>query len=92
MLHHLSIRCWRAGFSARSATSSSSDELGKIAWRDPNCVRDPDVEQLSRGADLIDRLAEQRRSRWATSRTVNSCSANSKYRGTQGEQILAGRA
>src|SRR5258708_39839997 len=44
------------GFSSsRSARTSSGDELGKVPWRDPNCVRVPDVNQLTRGTELVNR-------------------------------------
>jgi hypothetical protein len=45
-----------SGFSSsRSARTSSRDELGKVPWRDPNRVRDTDVRQLTRGAELVNR-------------------------------------
>ncbi len=35
--------------------ASSSKELGKVSWRNPNCVRNADVRQLTRGAEFVDR-------------------------------------
>ncbi len=39
---------------ARSARTSASNEFGKVSWRDPNCVRDADMHELTRGAELVD--------------------------------------
>src|SRR6266852_9733328 len=35
--------------------ASSSKELGKVSWRNPNCVRNADVRQLIRGAEFVNR-------------------------------------